>query len=231
MNSFTHLLLQRWQTRRKLTKTTTTKELLAIITYFSDTPMTLRDSISSFLYDLTSWILPVDFLSAPVLDGTCEVDIRLSLSVARVFSVVVLWAVSVDSIVDGAVCDEELLLSVAAEVDCWVVFTLGEVGSEVLYIGEDVSVKAVDVISRLNEKIESATGDDFIDIRGWSVRNPPGLRATPETRAVEDEENAKEEKVLNLWVASDLHFSWEPSLLRKENKKRLRVQRLFSRFP
>ena len=189
--------------------------------------MTLRDSISSFLYDLTSWILPVDFHSASVLDGTCEVDIRLSFSVARVFSVVVLWAVSVDSIVDGAVCDEELLLSVAAEVDCWVVFTLGEVGSEVLYIGEDVSVKAVDVIFRLNEKIESATGDDFIDIRGWSVRNPLGLRATPETRAVEDEENAKEEKVLNLWVASDLHFSWEPSLLRKENKKRLRVQRAF----
>ena len=189
--------------------------------------MTLRDSISSFLYDLTSWILPVDFHSASVLDGTCEVDIRLSFSVARVFSVVVLWAVSVDSIVDGAVCDEELFLSVAAEVDCWVVFTLGEVGSEVLYIGEDVSVKAVDVISRLNEKIESATGDDFIDIRGWSVRNPLGLRATPETRAVEDEENAKEEKVLNLWVASDLHFSWEPSLLRKENKKRLRVQRAF----
>ena len=134
--------------------------------------MTLRDSISSFLYDLTSWILPVDFHSAPVLDGTCEVDIRLSFSVARVFSVVVLWAVSVDSIVDGAVCDEELLLSVAAKVDCWVVFTLGEVGSEVLYIGEDVSVKVVDVISRLNEKIESATGDDFIDIRGLKCKEP-----------------------------------------------------------
>lgn len=121
--------------------------------YFSDMFMILWDSIFLFLYDLILWIFLVDFYLVLVFVGICEVDICFFFSVVWVFLVVVLWVVLVVFIVDGVVFDEELLFFIVVEVDCWVVFIFGEVGFEVLYIGEDVFVKVVDVIFRLNEKI------------------------------------------------------------------------------